>query len=536
MRTTTLGAIIAGAGLVIPIVAACAASDPAGTQSPAGGTPLRVSFATAPSSIDPAKSCTGEDRQLLNSLYVRLVDFGAKPSEAGTTKIDYSKILPYLAKSWTASDDGKTYTFQLNTGWKFPSGAAMDASAVKFSLDRALTMNQCGATILNDLYSDPNLITEIAAPDANTVVITLDKPDPQILSALADTSGGIVDPGVVNANGGVVKDTANTWMDSHSAGGGPFTLESYSPGTSAVLKANPAFGGPPPLSKEINVTWTTSPATELVNVQNGATDIAFGLGGSAFNSLRSSSSVQVVSYDDTQSMLMTMPNNKAPWTNEKVREAAVLAIPTQDIIKNVMYGFGKPYYGPIPPSMPGYSDQYGQPVAQDIAKAKALIAESGVKTPIEVTLDIQSGDQNQKTISTIVQSALQQIGINLTLRTLTSSAWSDAVYNGKSQAALRLDGPAYANAGYYLQYDEDCDSAYNTGYICIPANTDLLKQARATSDTAKQNQLYAEITKNYVARFPRVTLYQSLTPVALNKTVKSFHYSESLDMRRWAKS
>jgi peptide/nickel transport system substrate-binding protein len=281
----------------------------------------------------------------------------------------------------------------------------------------------------------------------------------------------------------------------------------------------------------------TSPSTQLLNVQNGTTDIAYGLSGSALNSLKSDPKVRVVSYDDTQSMLMTLPNNQEPWTNRDVREAVVKAIPTEDIIKNVVYGFGKAYYGPIPPSMPGYSEEHGRPVATDVAGAKALIARSGVRTPIDVTLDILAGDQNQKALSTVIQSALKEIGINVSVRTLPSSAWNDAVYNGKSQASLRFDGPALANAGYYLQYDEACSSvgSFNTGYICVKANTPLLDRARRTADTSERDELYAQLTENWVKEYPRVTLYQSLTPFVLSSSVRAFHFSSSYDMRTWAK-
>ncbi|KAB8188393.1 ABC transporter substrate-binding protein [Nonomuraea phyllanthi] len=533
---------IAAAALAGVLALAGCTADKLGVTGPAvsrgaDSAPLQVSFASAPASLDPAKSCTGEDRQLLNSLYVRLVDFGAEPGPEGTTQIDYSTITPYLARSWDASDDGKTYTFKLKTGWKFPSGTPMDARAVEFSLERALKMNQCGAVILHDLYTDPPLIKEIEAPDAETLVIRLSQPDPQVLAALADTSGGIVDPSLVKANGGVVENEGNAWMDSHSAGGGAFVLQSYAAGASAVLKANPDYGGLPPASKEIRITWVTSPSTQLLNVQNGTTDIAYGLSGSALNSLKSDPKVRVVSYDDTQSMLMTLPNNQEPWTNRDVREAVVKAIPTEDIIKNVVYGFGKAYYGPIPPSMPGYSEEHGRPVATDVAGAKALIAKSGVRTPIDVTLDILAGDQNQKALSTVIQSALKEIGINVSVRTLTSSAWNDAVYNGKSQASLRFDGPALANAGYYLQYDEACSSvgSFNTGYICVKANTPLLDRARGTADTSERDELYAQLTENWVKEYPRVTLYQSLTPFVLSSSVRAFHFSSSYDMRTWAK-
>ncbi|WP_457256042.1 ABC transporter substrate-binding protein [Pedococcus sp. P5_B7] len=528
-------AYVAATCVAISTLAACTAS---GDQSKGDASTLRVSFASAPATIDPADGCTGENRQFTYSLYTRLVAFGSAEGPHGTTRIDPTTVAPSLAKEWSTSDDGTTYTFTLNEGWKFPSGEAMDAEAVKYSLDRALDTKGCAWSILNDLYTDPDLIKSIEAPDATTVVITLAKPDPQLLSALADTSGSIVDPSLVEANGGIVKDQANTWMASHSAGGGPFLLKSYEPGTSAVLEANPTFGGKPPASSRIEVSWTTSASTQLLNLQNGSTDIALGLSGAALNSLSASDDARVVSYEDTQSMVMTMPNGKAPWTNPKVREAVVKAIPTQKIIDNVIYGYGKAYYGPIPPSLPGYSEQYGQPVQQDLEAARQLIAESDLATPIKVTLDVLAGDQSQKSIATVVQSSLKEIGVDVTVNTLTSSAWNDAVYNHKSQAALRYDGPAIANAGYYLQYDESCKyvDSYNVGAICIDANTPLLEQARTTNDEAERDQLYAQLTQNWVTAYPRVVLYMSLTPVVLSPSVGEFYFSSSYDMSTWARS
>ena len=527
---------LAATGIIAATMTACTAAEPADPGSAGGSSALRVSFATAPASIDPAVGCTGEDRQLTNSLYTRLVDFGTESGPDGTTQVDYEEIVPYLASDWSVSEDGLTYTFELETGWEFPSGEPMDAAAVEYSLERTLSMGQCGAFILHDLY--PELIESVEAPDDSTVVITLTMPDPQVLSALADTSGAIVDPSVVEANGGVQENELNDWMASNSAGGGAFVLESYEPGSSAVLTANPTYGGDQPASERIDVTWETSASTQLLNVQNGTTDVVFGMTGTALESLQSDPDVTVVSYDDTQSMVMTLPNDKAPWTDPAIRQAVVEAMPTQDIIDRVIAGYGKAYYGPIPPSMPGYSEENGQPVEQDLEHAKELVAQSGVQTPIAITLDVLAGDQNQESIATIVQGTLQEIGFDVTIRTLTSSAWTDAVYNGTSQAALRFDGPAFANAGYYLQYDADCSAvgSYNTGFICIEENTPLLAEARASDDEAERNELYAEYTANWVAAYPRVTFYQSLTPVALSGEVTDFYFSGSVDMRTWGLS
>ncbi|HEY0248967.1 MAG TPA: ABC transporter substrate-binding protein [Gryllotalpicola sp.] len=528
-----LTAALAAAALSL---SGCVAKPPASaTAGGSASTTLNVAAATAPTTLDPASQCTLQDSQLTSSLYVQLLQYDAKPADQGTTQIDPTKVKPYFAKSWEASSDGKTYTFTLQSGWTFPDGKPMDATAMKYSLERTNTINSCGSAIINDLYQSPNLISSVDAPDATTLVIHLLHPDSAFLLAMATPAASVVEPSLIDANGGIQAGKPNTWAASHSTGGGPFLMKSYTPGTSAVLSANPDFKGDAPGSKTINVKWISSDPTLLLQAKNGQSDVTIGLADNSAKSLEGASDVKVVAYTGTANMQFLMPNNKAPWNNEKLREAVTYAIPYKDIADKVIDGFGKLYYGPIPPTMPGYAEQYSSAREQDVAKAKQLVADSGVKTPVNVTLTVLAGDNNQASIATILQGSLKDIGINLTIQSLDASAWGDAVYNGKAQSALRLDGPAVFSAGYYLQYDEDCDSSYNTGHICVPANTELLKTARAATDEASSNAAYAQLTKNWVDVSPKAILYLDGSPVVINKSVSTFFWSPEIDMRTWKK-
>lgn len=500
---------------------------------------INVAFTDSPATLDPAMACTTADMYLVTTMYTQLVSFKHQDGPGGTTTIDPANVDSYLAKSWDVSDDQKEYTFHLNSGWKFPDGTPQDAAAVKFSLDRATAMGGCGGTIVNDLYSDPNLIDKVTVVNPTTVKVSLTRPDGMFLEAMATPAASIVNPTLVNANGGVKDATVNKWMAAHDAGGGPYVLDSYVSGTSAVLKRNKDFQGETGAgADEINVSLSVSAATATLNAQNQTADVTFGLPNATIAKIESQSGAndpRVVKYNATMTMQMIMPNDKEPWTNKDVRKAVVLAIPYEDIVKNVLNGNGKLYYGPIPPSMPGFSEKESQPIKTNLDEAKSLIKDSGVQTPIKVTLDVISGNPIQKQLATILQSTLQGIGIDITVRSLDASAYNDAIYGGKSQAALRLDGPAIINPGYYLQYDMTCGLEFNTGRICIKENDALLKQARATSDQQKQQDLYAQITKNWVADYPRVDLYQDITSVVLSQAMTKFYYSDMLDMSTWSK-
>lgn len=528
LRTPLLG------GAALALAAATLVACGSGDSDPAGGgsDDLRVTFTTAPSTLDPAIACTTDDFQLIGSLYVQLLQYGSTGGPEDTTQIAPTEVEPYLAESYEASEDGLTYTFKLHDDWTFPSGEPVDAEAVKYSLERDTALAGCGYTIINDLFVGPDLIKSIEATDDTTVTIKLAKADPQFPMALASASASIVDPSLIEANGGVVKGEPNNWLASNDAGSGPFRLADYTPGASAVLEADPNFKGDPPKSKKITISYQTSASTATLNAQNGNSDVTIGLPYQSLETLQGGNT-KVVEYDTPLSMLMTMPNDKAPWTDPAVREAVVRAIPTEDILKNVVAGYGDAYYGPIPPSMPGYSEEEGQPIGQDLDAAEKLM--EGVDTPIAVTLDILSGDDTQKSIATIVQDTLSQIGIDVKIRSLDASAWGDAVYGGTSQAALRLDGPALFNAGYYLQYDESCASDFNVGHICVDGNTKLLEQARGATDESDRDADYAQITKNWVEAYPRVTFYNYQATVVLSNSVTSFYYSPMIDMRTWGK-
>jgi peptide/nickel transport system substrate-binding protein len=534
-------AAAAAAGLVL--LAGCTATAPSGStttsggsasgsSSAGGGKPLNVAFSVAPTTIDPASGCTLDDFRLAMGLYVQLLQPGERTDANGVKEMDPSTTKPYFATGYKVSDDGKTYTFSLPADWKFPSGAPMDADAVKFSLDRVNSIAGCGQAIINDLYLSPLLIKDIKVVDKQTVAIDLNFVDANFPLALATPAASIVDPTLVKANGGVVDKKPNEWMASHDAGSGPFRLASYEPGTKAVLQKDPNFKGTAPASDTINVNWIKSDSSLLLEMQNGGIDVAQGLTKNSASSLSGNAAFQVDVSTATANMQMLMPNDKAPWTNEKVREAVTYAIPYDDILKNVLKGYGQLYYGPIPPTMPGYDASASAPRTYDVAKAKQLMADAGVTTPIKVTLDTISGDATQASIATILQSSLKELGIEVTVNPLSESAWGDQVYGQKTQAALRLDGPAIFSAGYYLSYDEKCGISFNSGVICVQGNDKLLDDVRkATSDSARDTAL-AQLTKNWVAASPKAILYLDGTAVVLKKGTQ-YLWNPITDMRTW---
>jgi peptide/nickel transport system substrate-binding protein len=520
--------------LVLPLIVSLLL--PATQGLAAEPAPLVVNIAVAPATLDPAWGCTTESLGFFQNLYVRLTQYATSPGPDGTMMTDPSKPEElYFAKSVDISEDGTVYTFKLPEGYKFPSGTPVDANAVKYSLDRVLTMDACGAYFILEGIYEPYLIQSVEAPDQYTVKITLARPDPNFMEALAQPAASIVDPGVVEANGGIKKGEPNEYMAGHAAGSGPFVLAEYEPNSRAVLVANPDFFGQPPAAKKIIVNWINANETLLLQARNREADVTIGLSPQSVASLKDNADVRIIVNDTTNAHRLGMPNGKAPWTSVKFREAVTHAIPYEDILQKVGYGYGAVFYGPFTPSFPEYNAQLSQPRKFDLDLARSLIKESGVTTPVDIELVIQEGSSTHVQIATILQGVWSQIGINLKVRQLSSSDFANAVEGHQAQASMRYDGTGIYDAGYFLGFDMVCGMSFNISEVCIPEADKLLEQARVEMDKAKRQALYDEITKLWVANSPFIPIFAVQETTVLNKDVKSFLWSHYYDFRTWLK-
>ncbi len=536
-------AAAAAAALALALGACSSGSSggaPSGTSTssgPAGG-PLIVDLSGGNGTIDPAQACGGFDVDFTAQFYARLTQYGSMPGPDGTTQFDPAHIEPWLATSWTVSPDGRTYTFHLHPGAKFANGDPLDAAAVKYSLERSINNGGCGGYFIEDGLYSPVLVRSIAAPNPATVVITLNLADANFPQDLAQPAAGIVDPKVVNANGGVKKNVINKWMQSHIAGGsGPYVLSNYTPSVSATLTANPNYFGPPPASRTIQVNFIGDDSTLLLRARSGEADVTLGMSAQAAHSLVGNSCCRVLLNPTTRSEQILLPSNHAPTSNTDFRAALTYALPYTQILSKVEYGYGQLFYGPYPPLMrPEYDAALEAPRVFNMTRAKALLAASGVKTPVTLNMIIDGSVPTDAQLATIVQAAWKPLGVNVTISTLTDAAFQTKINTNPKpyQLAITQDGPGVIDAGYYLGYDMLCKSAYNAAGICIPAADKLLNQARVTVNAAKRLSLYRQIIPLWTAASPKIPVYAYDDITVLSPRVSKYFYADETQMWDWA--
>ena len=188
---------------------------------------VTVGLDSDPPRLDPALSSAFVDRQVLNQIFDKLVDLDQN-----------LKIIPAIATSWKISNGGLTYTFKIRSGVKFQDGTPLDAEAVRYSIDRNMTLE--GSARKNELSS----VKDVKAIDAQTLQINLKQPYGPLLAVLTDRAGMIVSPTAAKKAG---QDFQN-----NPVGSGPFDFTSRRRQDNITLDANKAYwGGVPKIDKLI---------------------------------------------------------------------------------------------------------------------------------------------------------------------------------------------------------------------------------------------------------------------------------------------
>mgnify|MGYP001090144465 CR=1 FL=1 len=512
-----------------------AGSTGGGGEQP-GERPFTVNWNTNITSLDPAFVCPGDDNSLASNFYGHLVQLATIDEGDGVTVADnaVTHIKPDLATSWTMSDDGKTYTFTLRKGAKFANGDPLDAEAVKYSLDRTIKMGACGALSLQVGITDPPLFEKVEAPDATTVIIHLREPNPNVLYTLAFSRGSIYDPKVVEANGGVQAGEPNKYLTSHTASSsGPYVLKEYVPNNHAILERNPNYYGEPAKEPVVRINFVTSVPTLLLQAENGQADVTLGLPPQSVKSLDGKACCKVVTAPSISPVTVSMNYNGPTTNNVKFREALTYAVPYQEIIQKIAYGYGDSYYGPLVPGMSGFKADLEPARAYDPDKAKQLIAESGLKNPT-LSLMINPTSPGVSDIASLLQSAWQAIGVNVKLDAKAPADFSTLFNDGKYQSALLFEN-SLGIGSYELYKKMSCGSPFNNQHICIPGSEPLMEKLTKSPDAQTQQPIIDDLVKLWLENSPTVILYRARFTAVLGKDVKNFAYHPNLRVSEWSR-
>lgn len=448
-------------------------------------TTLVVEEESQPDSMDPAVTYATPGWEIVEQVYQGLLAPNGQ---------SYTTYIGVLAQDWTVSADGMTYTFTLRPGVTFSNGDPFNAFVMWFSIYRTLVMNQGPAwilgqnlgasngvgfnvtdSILNSInYTSPspkdlnymnypNQSVQVTGP--NQLILHLgygyngQAPYSSFLATLSTPSAYAVDPIVVEANGEVVADQPNNWMETNAVGTSFYTLQSWVQGQSITLIKNQNYWGTNVPSSESN--YAIQPAIlDTISFYYKAS--------SAMIADLESNTAQMIIPPPTQNSVLKQttgitttilppvfgsaasillvymdPYAFPPFQDRRVREAVSYAIDYKSIIHSVYDDLATQWIGPVPPGFPDYNESSTglQPYQFDPTMAASLLAQAGYKSTLpngtslnphgrsfpSVNFLYDADNSLESQSAQIIFSELQAVGITVTLSPLTFKQYANVV-------------------------------------------------------------------------------------------------------------
>lgn len=333
------------------------------------------------------------------------------------------EIQPMLATSWTMSDDGLTYVFELRDDVKFHDGTPFNADAVKFNYERMLHEDSRHFSTL-----DP-MIESVEVLDEFTVQFNLKRTDVNFLPEMA-WSGLMVSPTAVEEMG---DDFAR-----NPVGTGPFKFKEHEPDSHIEFVRNEDYwAGRPPLDG-IRVRVIPESSTRVIELEAGNLDMAYTADAKDVDRLeRAGLVVETRSTATQQSLSINVA--KHPTSDLNVRKAVVRALDRQLIIDEVLYGAAEISRAGVPSTSPFYHADVPM-IEFDLDEAGSLLDEAGwvkgddgyrYKDGEKLEMIVLTSDAEVRVlVSQIIQEQLRQIGIDAEVVTLEWGAYLDAMRAG----------------------------------------------------------------------------------------------------------
>lgn len=437
-----------------------------------------------PAGLDPTVAAASSIAEVtLYNIYETLTKINADGS-----------VTPLLAESWDISPDLKTYTFRLRKGVNFQNGEPFNAQTVKFSFERAggeKSTNKDKRTFAN---------VGVQVIDEHTVVLLNKEIDPDFPFLLGQATAVIVEPKSVDTN--VTK----------PVGTGPYKLDTYNKGASLVLSKWDGFRNPAQAKiNKITFRFIADPAAQAAALLSGDVDVFLRPGTRIVAQFKANPQFQTILAGSRAKTILAINNARKPLDDVRVRRAILAAIDRKAIIEGAVDGLGVPIGSYYVPSAPGYVDTTGiNPF--DIEKAKKLMAEAGVKTPLELTMTLPPTPYARQG-GEMIMAQLAKIGIVVKPQNVEWAQWLSGTYGNKNYDLSVISHVEPFDLGNYAKSD------YYWGYQSKAFNT-LFDKIKTTGNAAERNKLLGEAQKMLAVDAANGFLFQPQWPTIAKKNVK----------------
>ncbi len=471
-----------------------------------------------PVTLDPARSTDGNANNLINLIFSGLL----RLDEAG-------KPRPDIATTWHLEDEGRTYTFKLRSNAYFHTGRPVEASDVKYTLERlaapstnaahkGLVLGIEGA--LEFSTGKASEISGIRIRGRNEISITLCEPNLMFLYNMAHIGASIVPREVVEKLGAE--------FARRPIGAGAFAFHSWIPGQELILTAHEKYHEGRPHVDRIHCRIYAGADALEAGFLRGEVGHAR-LDGRGYNKVKQDpilgplcAKIEPV---DTQycGLICTKP----PFDNKLVRQAVNYAVDRETYLQEVLEGHAVLSEGPLPPYL--LAGQTNGGYRYDLNRARELMREAGYPNgyPQPLILHVRANNEEQAKRAEYIAAALAKIGLQVEIVVLP---WTELVkQENMAKCHMFLMGAigGHAEGKRYLDqwfHSRFIGASNFTGYS-NPELDKLIDQAEVIANPEKRREMYIRAHRLVQEDAPWLFLFHPVYYMARQPYVKGLRYN-----------
>lgn len=361
---------------------------------------IRMNISSEPDSFFPWKAASADTKAILYNIFEGLTSF----DETG-------KIIPCLAESYSISDDGLLYKFNLRKNVRFHNDKQFTSEDVIYTYK-----NLAGLDGLTARSDEMQIIKRISATSDYSVEVELKSPSASFLTF---------------ANAPILQADYDD-NEANPIGTGPYKFVQYVIHQKVVLTANENYWDKEnfPSIKNVELYVISDEASCLSSLASKQIDIAQMITATNANALKDK--YEVISYPQNMVQIFAMNNALKPFDDMRVRRAVCLAVNKHEIIEGAFDGMATELYSNFSPVLKNfYNSELTSVNRYDVEQAKALLKEAGYENGFEITITVPSNYTPHVDSAVIIKSQLEKIGITAKIQSIEWASWLSDVYSNK---------------------------------------------------------------------------------------------------------
>ncbi len=482
-----------------------APSTPAAQAATAGPTPKKGGTFTAIMDSD-APSLNPMTSQVLQTFYTT--------NQIFDTLVKYDKDfnpIPWLAKSWNISPDGKTFSFDLASGVKWHDGTPFTSADITY------TFKEAGPQYSNTYTLVMKDLQDIDDSQPDKVTFRFSQPVGSLMAYLGDPNFNILPKHIYSGS-----DPRNNPANSQPVGTGPFKFKEWTHGDHLTLERNPDYWQSGlPYVDQVVFRFVNNPAAAVSSLeQGGASMVITQIQPIDAQRLKNSPKVAITSPSVLARTLDLWPNMRnGPLAKLEVRQALSYAVDRDRMVSDIAFGQTQTARGPIG-SLSPYFDKSLPPLTRDVAKANQLLDQAGFPRPaggtrFPLNLRVVSSQDQFVKSSEIIKENLAEVGIAVNINAAETTTTLDAifkqwdfdvaVYSMPLGPEPSLQLPAWlGTVGQNHAYFSNAEG-YSNKMV-----DDLTDQAQRTVDRNERATMYNKIQQQIMADLPLIPLWEPI--------------------------